>query len=231
MKRLISSAVLAASLGAIGCSHALRITNLKDYEPAPLPQLEPPRSVGVTSQNAADPATRGFVEAVVEGLRRDASFAWVLFPYEPAVHRDLADVVLDVAVAPSYSGRGSNFFVSWPGFLIFAPALWGYGYVAAIDTRVSMSMRDGYAEQFAVATRYAFRQAEPDRTWTELGWLELGIIPLAAGVFFTQYDPDVTPEFVSKVGPNYGSFVARRVHEVLGGLPAPAPPVVQKPSI
>lgn len=219
MKRVLPIAVLAAAIASSGCSHALTITNLKDYEAPPLAPLERSRSVGVASQHLSDPMARGFVEAVVEGLRRDGSFDRVIFPYDPAVHQELADVVIDVAVAPSYSGRGTNFLVSWPGYLIFAPAIWGYGYVAAIDTLVKMSMRDGYAQRFEVATRYTFRHADMNRTWAELGWLELGIIPLAVSAFYTQYDPDVTPEFVSKVGPSYGSFVVRRIHEVLAGVP------------
>ena len=219
MNRLLAVAVLTAALGATGCNHAMRITNLHEYAPAPVPPLEPPRTVGVTSRNVSDPMTRGFVDVIVDGLRRDGSFARVIFPFDAATHRNVADVVVDVAVTPQYSGRGSNFLVNWPGFLIFAPAIWGYGYQAEIDTQVIMSTRDGYAQHFAIATRYKFRQAEIDRTWTELGWFEVGIIPLIGGAAFTQYDPDITPEFMSKVGPNYGSFIAQRIHEVLAGVP------------
>jgi hypothetical protein len=224
MKRLLTFGLLAAALAASGCSHAMRITNLHEYQPIPSPPVEPPRKVGITSRNIADPATRGYVDAVAEGLRRDPSFDLVLYPYDG--RRD-ADLVLDISVSPRYSGRGSNFLVNWPGFLIFAPAIWGYGYEATVETQVSIRDRGGLVQELAIPTRYRFRQAESDRTWTQIGWLELGIIPLIGGLAFTQYDPDVTPEFVSRVAPNYGAYVAQRIRETLASSgQAEAPPSV-----
>jgi hypothetical protein len=221
MKRLLTAGLLTVALAASGCSHAMRITNLHEYQPVPTAPLEPPRVVGVTSASIADPTTRGLVDAVAESLRRDASFDRVLYPYDG--RRD-ADLVLEISVSPRYSGRGSNFFVNWPGFLIFAPAIWGYGYEAAIETQVSIRTPAGATQEIAIPTRYTFRQAEIDRTWTEIGWFELGIIPLIGGAAFTQYDPDLTPEFVSKVGPNYGAYVAQRIREALASPQAPAAP-------
>jgi hypothetical protein len=235
MRRLLSFALLAATLAATGCSHAMRITNLHEYQPAPTAPLHPPRTVGLVSRNVADPATRGFVDAIAEGLRRDASFGRVLYPFDDRMQQE-ADVVLDVSVSPQYSGRGSNFLVNFPGFLIFAPAIWGYGYEAAVDTRVAVRTRDGATEELAIPTRYQFRQAEIDRTWTELGWLEVGIIPLIGGIAFTQYDTDVTPEFVMRVGPSYGAYVSQKIRESLVNLrptaatPPPAPPAEQFPA-
>ncbi len=222
MRRFLSFGLFTVALAASGCSHAMRITNLHEYQPVPTAPLEPPRKVAVTSRNTVDPATRGLVQAIAEGLRRDASFERVVYPYD-AQHD--ADVVFDISVSPQYSGEGLNFLVNWPGFLIFAPAIWGYGYQAAIDTRVTIRTRDGATKELAIPTHYTFRQAEIDRTWTEIGWLEVGIIPLIGGVAFTQYDTDVTPEFVTKVAPNYGAYVAQRIREALAGArPSVAPP-------
>jgi hypothetical protein len=223
MTRLLSFSLLAAALAGTGCSHAMRITNLHEYQPAATSPLHPPRTVGLTSRNIWDPATRGFVDAIAEGLRRDASFQRVLYPFDARMQQE-ADVVLDVSITPQYSGRGSNFLVNFPGFLIFAPAIWGYGYEASVDTRVALWTREGAAQELAIPTKYQFRQSEIDRTWTEIGWLEVGIIPLIGGLAFTRYDPDVTPEFVAKVGPSYGAYVAQRVRESLLALPAAAPP-------
>ncbi len=228
MKRLVTAGLLVVVLAASGCSHAMRITNLHEYQPAPTAPLHPPRKVGLTSKNLTDPATRGFVDAVAEGLRRDASYDRVLYPYDG---RPDADLVLDVSVSPQYSGRGSNFLVNWPGFLIFAPAIWGYGYEAAIQTQVSIRTPDGATQELAIPTQYSFRQAEIDRTWTEIGWLEVGIIPLIGGIAFTRYDPDLTPEFVTKVGPNYGAYVAQRIREALASSRRPeAPPPAAPPA-
>lgn len=223
MRPFLSFSLLAAALTATGCSHAMRITNLHEYQPSLTAPLHPPRTIGVMSRNASDPATRGYVDAIAEGLRRDPSFERVLYPFDERMQQE-ADVVVDVSVAPKYSGRGSNFLVNFPGFLIFAPAIWGYGYQAELDTRVALRTRGGTAQELAIPARYQFRQSEIDRTWTEIGWLEIGIIPLIGGIAFTQYDTDVTPEFVSKVGPSYGAYVARRVRESLLAMPAETPP-------
>lgn len=222
---------LAAALGATGCTHAMHITNLHEYDAAtaPVAPLVPQLKAGVTSRNLADPETRGYVEAIAEGLRRDGSFERVLVPYDPAVHAGAVDVVVDVAVQPRYAGSGTNFLVNWPGFLIFAPAIWGYGYEANVDTQVSLSRAGAPPQTFAIPTRFTFRQAELDRTWTEVGWFEVGIIPLIGGLVFTSYDTDLTPEFVAKVGPTYGTVVARSIRAALAPQ-APAPPPQQPPA-
>jgi hypothetical protein len=224
MRRLLSTGLLAAALAATGCSHAMHITNLHEYQLMPTAPLQPPRNAGVTSTNLSDPMTRGYVDAIVENLRRDGSFDRVVYPCDDPARPDL-DVLLDVSVLPQYSGKGSNFFVNWPGFLIFAPAMMGYGYEAALDTSVNIRTRGGPSQTLAIPMRYTFRQAEIDRTWTEIGWLEVGIIPLIGGMAVTSYDTDLTPEFVVKVGPSYGAFVAQRIRESLGAAHASLAPV------
>jgi len=124
--------------------------------------------------------------------------------------------MIDINVVPHYSGEGLNFLVNWPGFLIFAPAIWGYGYNAEINTQVNITrLSDSSSKQISIPTKFTFRQAEIDRTWTEVGWLEFGVIPLIGGIVFIQYDPDVTDEFITKVSPYYGPYVARKILEAL----------------
>jgi hypothetical protein len=217
----VRSVLLAAALLATGCSHALRLTNAERFHVPPTPPLQPSRTIGVRSPNVGDPHTRGYVDAIVEAVRRDATFDRVLYPFDASQHD--ADVVVDVAVRATYDGKGTNFLVNWPGFLIFAPAIWGYGYEANIETKVLLRTRDGAARDLVIPTFFEFRQAEIDRTWTEIGWLEVGIIPLIGGLVFTSYDPDVTPEFITKVAPYYGSYVVQRTREALGRMSAAGP--------
>jgi len=219
MTRSLLLAVMVGAVAMTGCSHAMRITNLEQYRSTPTPPLEPQKSLGVVASGPHDPLTAQYVRAIANALREDGSFERVLYPYggQPAV-----DAVVEVKIAPRYSGKPSNFFVNWPGFLIFAPAIWGYGYEAAIDTSVVIRTSDGATGRLAIPTVFQFRQAELDRTWTEIGWLEVGIIPLLGGMAFTQYDTDLTPEFVAKVGPHYGEYVAQKVKEAVANL-GPAP--------
>jgi len=225
MKRRVFLVLMV--LFASGCSHTLEITNLDEYYAPPAPPLKQQMTVGVTSPNTGDAQIGRYVGAVVDALQRSGSFGRVIFPFSQAEHGSAAQVVMDIGVAPKYSGSGSNFFINFPGFLIFAPAIWGYEYHADIATSVKVTdQKSGRSRDVTVATNYVFRQAEIDRTWTEVSWFEFGVIALVGGIFFMEYDPDVTREFITAVSPNYGPFVASRVLPVVNEFrePAASPP-------
>lgn len=181
--------ILFIGLIFTGCSHPLRITNADNYFAPPSPPVKEPLKIGVTSANAADPQNSRYINSVVEALQRTGSFERVVYPYNQTMHRDQVSIVIDITVVPHYSGEGLNFLVNWPGFLIFAPAIWGYGYHAYLDTKVNITrLSDGSSQETLILTKYKFRQAEIDRTWTEVGWLEWGVIPLIGGIVFIQYE-------------------------------------------
>jgi hypothetical protein len=200
------------SLVATACNHPLRIINGIDYFSPPIPAANQPLTLGVTSNSDTHPQNGRYVTAIVDALQRTGSFDRILYPYDAAAHGDQVDVPFNIAVNPSYEGRGSNFFVNWPGFLIFAPAIWGYGYQADLQTVVDIKRNgDTESKRIEVTPHYDFRQAEIDRTWTEVGWLEVSLIPFIGGFAFMSYDPDVTNEFIREVSPNYGAFVAGKL--------------------
>ncbi|QWV94588.1 hypothetical protein KP004_05220 [Geomonas oryzisoli] len=219
-----TACVLATSLLIVmssGCTHNMRITNADDYFVPPAAVPKQTIKLGVTSTNSSHPQNSKYINAIVDALQRNSSVERVIYPYTTANNKDQADAVIDLSVKPHYDGKGSNFFVNWPGFLIFAPAIWGYGYTADISTEaIVTNVKSGKSQQLSIPAHYEFRQAEIDRTWTEVGWLEIGIIPLIGGIAFTGYDDDLTPEFIKNVAPSYGPYVAtkttRAVLESLG---------------
>jgi hypothetical protein len=193
------------------CTHPLRITNSMDYFSPAVPPGSQTLTVGVTSNSDNHPQNSRYVAAIVDALQRTGNFGRVIYPYNAATHGDQVDRVVNIAVNPSYKGRGSNFFVNWPGFLIWAPAIWGYGYQAEIQTVIDIRKGDSASHRVEASPHYYFRQAEMDRTWTEVGWLEVSLIPLIGAFVFMQYDPDVTDQFIREVSPNYGAFVAGKI--------------------
>ncbi len=224
-----------------GCTHKMEVTNLDNYRVTPTPPARTARAIGITTANASDPRNERYVSCIVEALQKNGNLSRVIYPYNRSMHEDLVDAVVDIAVTPRYDGKGSNFFVNFPGWLIFAPAIWGYGYTADIKTDFSIASPKGdpIAQQ-SITTQYEFRQADMGRTWTEVSWFEVGIIALVGGVVFTGYDTGVTDEFISTVSPNYGSFCAQKI---IAGLPekkagpaapaqgtAPAPGVKETPA-
>ncbi len=205
--------LLAASIVFFaGCTHNLRIVNSDDLYPPPAPLLKEPLKLGVTSNSDIHPQNRRYVAAIVDALQKNASVSSVVYPYSQAVHKDTVDAVVDITIHPRYDGQRSNFWVNFPGFLIFAPAVWGYGYSADLETMVSIKqLKSDASQQMTIPCTYKFRQAAINRTWTEVGWLEIGIIPLVGGFAFTGYDPKVTDEFITKVSPYYGPYVATKI--------------------
>lgn len=210
MKKILF--LMIATVVMAGCSHSLEIKNFDEYFSPPKSPAEASLRIGVTSSSDADRQNSRYVAAIVSALQRCGAFEGFIYPYDRSLHRGEVDVIIDIAVNPRYSGRVSNFFVNWPGFLIFAPAIWGYGYNAEIETIVNITrLKEDHSRQIPIPTKYNFRQAEIDRTWTEVGWFEVSLIPFIGGFVFTGYDSDVTDEFITKVSPNYGPYVAGKI--------------------
>ncbi len=211
-----------------GCTHGMRITNAEKFNLSPTAPLAKPVKVGIISASDAHPQNRRYVAAIVESLQKNGNVSQVVYPYKRA-ENDGIDAIADITVNSRYSGVGSNFFVNFPGFLIFAPAIFGYGYQADIDTQVLLvDGKNTAQQQLSIPCNYEFRQADMGRTWTEIGWLEWGVIPLIGGFVFTGYDDGVTEEFITKVSPSYGPFVASKIvaaikpPETLSSAAAPA---------
>jgi hypothetical protein len=153
MKRVLLLACLFAFFIVSGCSHQMHITNTEDYFSPPSPPLAKPIKLGVTSSSITDFKTGRYVNAVVDALQRSGNFERVLYPFSQTVNQGQADMLVDIAVKPKYDGSGANFFINFPGFLIFAPAIWGYKYTAEIETGVSITdLKNNASKQFAIPT-------------------------------------------------------------------------------
>ena len=215
--RFLTCLIVLLALTISGCSHKLRITNLRDnYASNPSP-LKNGITIGVSSSTDSYESEE-YIESIVKSLRKSDNFNRVIYPYDRSYGK--VDYVVDISAKPYYSGKGTNFLVNWPGFLIFAPAIWGYGYNAEILTDVNVKKvgsRRSY-EPLDIKANYNFRHAAMNRTWTEIGWFEVGLIPLISGIFFTQYDDKVTREFIREVSDDYGTFVSRKIVGKIGNI-------------
>ena len=150
-------------------------------------------------------------------MRSDPGVAGVVYPY---TSDDEVDVLASVEVVPRYKGAGRNYFVDFPGFLIFAPKWYGYMYRAEITTRVTL-VKPGSNESLGElewADEYRFRQADRGRSWTQLGWLEVGLVPFIGGFFHIRYDEDQSQPFALKASKAYGQQAARRILNALGDI-------------
>lgn len=207
LKRLLVCVVLVLS----GCSHDLVLKNKDDFYSNPV-VLEKEVTLGMMPVSGA--ANERHVNSIIEQLR--FSGMRVVYPYSPASPRPV-DYIAQVDVSPHYKGAGTNFLVSFPGFLIFAPAWNGYRYVADIDTKVTL-INPQTREIISSNTynvQYKCNQSEFDRTWTQgCDWLlTIGVASLIGGIVYTQYDTDITDEFQRSYSGSYGSYIARKVSQ------------------
>jgi hypothetical protein len=200
--------LLAACVGlvAAACTHALEI----DQRPPPVPAA-PVHSrmltIGVVGH--VGPEAKGYVDAIAHSLETQGIVRRVVYPFAPGAE---VDVVADVSVTPEYRGSGLNFLVNFPGFLVWAPAWNGYRYYANPRTRVDLARADGRPlGSVSFDHQYRFHQADMGRTWTEISWLEVGVIALVSGIVFTRYDTDQTLPFIDAVSASYGEVVATMI--------------------
>lgn len=191
-----------------GCSHALEIRNLSDYQSGVVQTLPRSVSIGIESSN-----TRRNGGMLVEGAAEALSkYAQVLYPYTQASGRDV-NFLMNIAVKPRHKGSGANFWINWPGFLIWTPAWNGYVYKPAYDIDIALTSTGNgqVVDTFSLPIDLDVRQADIGRTWTEISWLEVSVIALIGGAAFTQYDPDITTMVEVESKATIGEHVARAV--------------------
>ena len=213
----VSVLVSAFLLLLSGCAHQLTVLNLDQYHASSRSPLPPTSTIGVL-EGDIDTGAMELFDGVAAGLAR--SGAQVANPYRPAADKP-ADLVARIGIKAKYDGSGTNFWINFPGFLIWAPAWNGYVYKA--DFAVHVDLYKGSDTKTAVDTldipvNLDIRHAEIDRTWTEVSWFEVGIIALVGGFMFQKYDTDVTPLLMHEIERPIGDYIA---HKILEKFPGP----------
>jgi len=208
-KSLLLVAALAALSLAVGCSHPLRVTNIRSYQNLALEPLTRPCTIGIVPLTD-DFEGRRLVKSVARALAQES--ATVVLPYQANTGHK-ADVVVRIAIYPGYQGSSRNFLINWPGFLVWAPAWHGYVYEADLTARVKLSKgTDGtLVEDWDIPVKLDIRHAEINRTWTEIGWFGVGLIPFVGAFFFVEYDHRVTAPLMDTVEYPVGEYIARQI--------------------
>jgi hypothetical protein len=218
--------VLGILILAAGCTHSLEVTNLDTYINTQMVSLKKPLTVGiVTTADQTD--TFRLVKGIASGLGKYS--ANVVLPYTGTTDRK-ADIIANIGIKSDYSGSGWNFPINFPGFLIFFPAIHGYVYEANYDIQFGLNKGadNSKIDQWSVPVNLGVRHASINRTWTEVGWLEWGVIPLIGGLAFINYDDKVTPLIVEKIEVPLGDYVAQQIVQRINnaGIIAFSPPEV-----
>lgn len=201
---LIASAVILS-----GCTHPLTVTNLNNYKNPSVIALQERLRLGI---RPTAPDLQG--HRLIHQISRD------LLKYNAesstAVDNDntYIDVIADISIVPQYRGSGWNFWVDFPGFLIWTPAWHGYNYHADydIDVRLNDAKSGKLINTIFVPVRLDMKHADISRTWTTgAGWPTLGLAPLIGGLVTMNYDETVTPLVNQRVDPIVSDYIAQQI--------------------
>jgi hypothetical protein len=174
--------------------------------------IDPPITIGVLPYGG--PADdRYWYGLLVNRIRMDPGFREVRTDYVVANEpegRPRPDLLLSIAPRAKYRSSWKNFFINWPGFIVFTPAWNGYVYYADLDTElVLMDSMGRTLRTQNLPMHYEMRHAELDRTaWAELSWFEVSLMAFIGGIYnANSFDRDVVPQFQTYVQDNYASYV------------------------
>jgi hypothetical protein len=207
MKRLLILPLATAMLS--GCTHPLRVNNLNNYQNPSVIALQERLRLGI---RPTAPDLQG--HRLIHQVSRD------LLKYNAesstAVDEDntYIDVIADISIVPEYKGSGWNFWVDFPGFLIWAPAWHGYNYHAGydIDVRLNDAKTGQLINTIFVPVRLDVKHADISRTWTTGAAIPtLGLAPLIGGLVAMNYDPTVTPLVNQQVDPIISDYIAQQI--------------------
>ncbi|WP_345970910.1 hypothetical protein WCX72_03535 [Sulfurimonas sp. HSL1-6] len=193
-----------------GCSHKLEVLNINDYKNWQHNALDTKTKIGIVS-STQNKYGQQIIRGISSGLNNAS--AVVFYPYHENQVEDIAvDFIANIDVEQQYDGSGWNFLINFPGFLVWAPAWNGYEYKAKFTIDVALTDANNSAvDTFQTPVDLDIRHAEMDRTWTEVGWFEVGIIPLIGGIAFINYDDDVTPILIDEIEAPIGDYIAQEI--------------------
>jgi hypothetical protein len=203
-------AVLLSVSFMVGCTHQLKIKNLNTFYNTKSRLLDQPLRLGLKT-DSSDVAGTKISKMTADALNRcNIQVTTVFVPSS-------VDVIASMHISSDYKGSGWNFLINFPGFLVWAPAWHGYNYTVSHNINVVLSdAKTGKTiNTINVPVALDVRHADISRTWTEISWLEFGVIAFVGGVVFIDYDDDVTPLVTEKAGPVLADYIAQ---EISGGL-------------
>lgn len=193
----------------VGCSHSLEIKNLSQYQSNSFNTLSKDLSMGIITANNSNDG-----QLLITGTAQALSsyIGQVVYPYSADKAVDV-DIISKISISSDHKGSGYNFWINFPGFLVWAPAWNGYVYEPSYKVDINMMRADDNStiDSFSLPINLDVRHASIERTWTEISWFEVGAIALISGLVFMQYDNDVTPLVDAAIQKPIGDFIAQEM--------------------
>lgn len=216
MKRFNSlMALILIGVFASGCAHPLTLENIGMYKSCFVSSEYTDSSVGLSAVTNS-PEEERLVMAIANDLKKNGFR--VTYPFYPnQSNTQNKDFTIKIATSSAYEGSGGNFLVNWPGFLIWAPALFGYRYTAKFnfDVDITDNKNNVSIPRLTFPIDLKIKHADINRTWTEVSWLEFSVIAFIGGIAFTSYDNSVTPLLLDASENKIANYVGSKIASTL----------------
>ncbi|MEZ0230887.1 MAG: hypothetical protein ACAI25_19875 [Planctomycetota bacterium] len=115
--------------------------------------------------------------------------------------------------------RPENFFISWPGFLIFAPCWFEFRWKYVLRTRISVRQTDGEPIVVEAVDKYSCAYTPVlDGVQAELGFITWSSLALFEGLHKALEDPNPVAfdeDFIKKEGESWSRTLVALTHQAL----------------
>ena len=202
-----------------GCTHALEIHRYGDWalvmdeEDAWPPSISPDIPIRVGHLDA-DPGN--FAREILDGVEGGRRVVG-------GGRSESNGVEVDVHVRTNLSGGGINYWIAFPGFLIFAPKLSGFHYHWMYEFTVVYRFGGREPEVVEFSCGYQLRHTSFGRGFATIGagWLITWVSPLIAGFFYIGYEDGYTGYFLEVAEPEVPDviyYATQRIYSELNRL-------------
>ncbi len=227
MKKIVYAGGLLALLLFSGCAHNLEYNGIDVYHAAKQDHTFKEVRVAILVDDsdisrAALHELTPLAQKLQESLSRQGGYA-VSVVHSMPQHRT-ADVVVNMSLAGmNKSAKGSNFWVCWPGFILFTHAWLGYGYSFSLVTTCDVMLASDKSSLGKVSIPLDLNVRYADFTTTVLNgvtWFEWSVLGAVNGcIQMVNYDSDFEPELREQVYPVYTSQIADGIIEIINAQP------------
>ena len=226
-KSILSVLSLILLFIGVGCTHQMRVKNLRDYNASPT-------STGNSFDVALAPyksneQLRGFYKETIDALNRhpDVKIVRGQWRFHGNTDEFNPDYIVNIDISAKYKGSGWNYPITFPGCYLFICAANGYVYKADVTTEISVSTLsiDNDSSSVpkcttpllcsdSVPMHFNFRHCSYSRGfWSGSAWWMpgYGLHNIITGFVYVGYDSAATRSFVEKSEETYGEYIAEKI--------------------
>lgn len=210
--------LLALGLGLLcGCSHPLEIHNLSDYSRRTIDHSGAGLSVALALETPS-PGNDLLTQEIAFALVSQGGYR-VIYPASVWAR---PDVEAKISIVSEREGSFGNFFVAWPGSLIFAHAWAGYGYTATFEIHCELIAPDRGERlgSMRFPVHLDLSHADFGRSWANCFlWPFTSPFAFLNGIWCVHYDPDVDAPLHREAFPPVAGHVASAIIRTLSACP------------